>query len=223
MNRLITFGCSLTYGVGLSDCWPNLSKPSKLSWTNIVANSMGKKLVNRSRPGSANKGIWYHIHKFNFKQDDTVFILWSYPERHAIIKSPLIGLPNTIKNLQIRSIDHDESSKSYYTDLYNNYDSILMSQLYIDHANRILADKNIKVYNLVIERKYSPLVGNHNFIPLYMGEYERVYPKALDGDHLGLEGQQIFANDLLNYLNGNHSKLNEAKLFLKSLGKMICE
>jgi hypothetical protein len=221
MSRLIVFGCSLAYGVGLPDCWPNLSKPSKLSWTNIVAQNFGRKLVNKSRPGSANKSIWFTINKFKFKPDDVVVISWSYPERHSIIKSSLTNCPLSIKNLQIRNIDHDESSKSYYTDIYGNYDSIVMSKLYIDHANRILLDKGLTVYNLVIERKHSLLIGDHNFIPLYMGEYERVYPTALDGDHLGLEGQQVFASDLIKFLNGNHSQMNASKIFFKSLKNML--
>ena len=40
MNRLIVFGCSLAYGVGLKDCWPNAIKPSKLSWPQLVADVM---------------------------------------------------------------------------------------------------------------------------------------------------------------------------------------
>jgi len=223
MSRLIVFGCSIAYGVGLSDCWPNLSKPSKLSWTNIIAQNLGRKLVNKSRPGSSNKSIWFAIHKFKFEPDDIVIISWSYPYRYSIIKSPLTNFTSSIKNLQVHKMDHDESSRSYYTDVYSKYDSTVMSKLYIDHANRILIEKGLIVYNLVIERQHSLLIGNHNFIPLYMGEYESVYPRALDGDHLGLEGQQVFASDLMKYLDGNHSQINSYKLFFKSFKNRLCK
>ena len=56
-NKLITFGCSNTFGVGLPDCWPNTEFPSKLGWAQQLANGVSLPLTNLSRPGASNLGI----------------------------------------------------------------------------------------------------------------------------------------------------------------------
>lgn len=218
MSRLVVFGCSLAYGVGLPDCWPNTSKPSKLSWTQIVADTLGKTLINKSSPGAANKRIWKTIANFKFKKDDTVIVLWTYPNRHTIFENLL-----STKNLHHNHIDTDPISKAYYTEMYSMYDSFLMSRLYVDHANRILEEQGVKVYNLVIDPHYKYILGKRKSIPLYMGRYEDSYPKALDNDHLGVEGQTAFAADFLNYLGIDHT-IDKPKSFsfFKQLKNIIC-
>jgi hypothetical protein len=68
----------------------------------------------------------------------------------------------------------------------------------------LLKFKNIKVYNLVLKKEYieclnlSGMVTEH--IPLYLDEYERKYPRALDKCHVGIEGNSMFAKDLLYYM-----------------------
>lgn len=63
MSRLITFGCSYTYGQGLPDCentvintgikkfYVNSSAPSKQGWPSILSKRLDLELVNISAPG----------------------------------------------------------------------------------------------------------------------------------------------------------------------------
>lgn len=217
MDRLIVFGCSLAYGVGLPDCWPP-SSPSKVGWAQIVADSMKRKLINKSFPGSSNKRIWYEISQFEFLPTDLVIISWSYPDRSSIIKST-----NDIINLH-HNLDNRESL-AYYKNIYSKYDSEITSKLYVDHANRIFKELNIPAYNLIVEKHYKNIIKNTVSVPLHICSYERSYPKALDNAHIGIEGNRAFAVDLLNYLEVTHTVINDVKPygFLKRFGIFLKE
>jgi hypothetical protein len=84
-QKLVTFGCSLTYGTGLSDCWDGSiggPVPSKLAWPEILRRLMNIKIVhNFSKPGASNKEIAYlvlkQLSKGTIKQDDVVIIQWT--------------------------------------------------------------------------------------------------------------------------------------------------
>ena len=220
MSRLIVFGCSLAYGVGLPDCWPDISKPSKFCWPELIAKSMNRKLVNKSSPGSSNKRIWYTISKFKFEPGDVVIISWSYPNRYSVINNPW-----NIHNLHHNSIN-DPISSAYYEHIYSYYDMVVMSKLYADDANRILTEKNIPVYNLTVEKHYQYLtLSKHNVVPLYMSVYEESYPKALDNDHLGLDGHKAFAANFMDYIGVGHSITNISKPYgiFKQIKNLLCK
>lgn len=212
MSRLIVFGCSLAYGVGLPDCWPTVSKPSRLSWTQLTADAMHRILINNSIPGASNKLIWHTINNFKFYDNDVVIVSWSFPNRHSVLTTL-----KSWKNLHHNCIDTDPAAKAYYSELHAIYDSYAMSALHVDHANRICNDKNLPVYHLVVEKWHSSITGNIKQVPLYMGEYEDDYPKALDNDHLGVEGQVAFAADLMDYIGVKHTlvKSRPSSIFKK--------
>lgn len=219
MSRLIVFGCSLAYGVGLPDCWPDTTKPSTLCWPQLIADDMNRELVNKSSPGSSNKRIWYTISRFNFEPTDVVIISWSYPNRYSIINTPW-----DIRNLRHNASAEDTDSKAYYEHIYSLYDTTIMSKLYVDNANRILTDQSIPVYNLVIEPYYKLFISKgHNLVPLFMGIYEESFPKALDDDHLGIDGHRAFAADLMNHMGVTHTLENITKPYslLKQLKKLL--
>lgn len=199
MSRIIAFGCSLTYGHGLPDCFdppydPGQS-PSNFSWPKIIANSLNKECINNSSPGSSNKRIWHSIINFEFRQNDQVFILWSYGERSAILKGK-----DTVEDLAVWI--EDKNSVAYYKHLYNDYDSSMQSKLYVSHTNLFLKDKGILVYNLVTSKNYNDIFNladqTVSHIPLYICDsYDNRYPKALDNNHPGIECHSAFANDIL--------------------------
>jgi hypothetical protein len=219
MSRLIIFGCSLAYGVGLADCWPTSAKPSKLSWPQLVADEMRRQLINTAVPGASNKRIWYAISKFKFRPDDIVIISWSYPNRYSIVSSPW-----KIRDLHHNLSDTDPASDAYFKDVYSVYDSYITSKLLIDHANRLLLEKNVITHNIIVEKHFKHLMGKHKTLPLYMGVYEEIYPRALDGDHLGKEGHTAFAMDLLNTLGIKHTIVSNTKPYsiFRQLKNLIC-
>jgi len=68
-------------------------------------------------------------------------------------------------------------------------------------------------------------MGDYKVLPLYMGVYEELYPRALDGDHLGQEGHTAFARDLLNAIGIKHNVVSNTKpySFFKQLKNLICK
>jgi len=220
MSRLIVFGCSLAYGVGLEDCWPNTTKPSKHCWPQLVADAMGLKLINKAIPGASNKRIWYTISKFKFKPNDVVIVSWTFPNRHSIISSPW-----KIHELHHNLMEVDPVSETYFKDIYSTYDSYVTSKLLIDHANRLLLEKNVTIYNLIVEKYFKHLMGDYKVLPLYMGVYEELYPRALDGNHLGVAGHTAFATDFLNAIGIEHTIDNNTKpySFFRQIKNLICK
>lgn len=200
MKRLIVFGDSMSYGVGLEDCWPNTSKPSRYCWPELAASALGRKCINKSVPGASNKRIWFSIDRFKFRSDDLVLILWTYPDRTAILKNPF-NVINLLPSLVGKSQSQvEELSRNYYENLHAFYDSQIMTELYIRDATNKLEKLNLNFYQMIADPAHKEFFNDISYIPLYMKYYECNYNKALDGDHAGYDGHLAFAKDLLDYM-----------------------
>ena len=196
-NRLIAFGCSHTYGEGLSG---STDSASPLAWPNVLANLSNRKCVNASRPGSSNKRIWNDIVNFEFEKNDVVFIMWTEVSRTCIIKK------DTIEDIGVWKVDHMDSSKKYYELLFDINDSVMDLNLRSSHCDLYLNSLGIKNYHLV----YSEILIDHkvntvakklktmdrksyrketfnkaNLLGLDFSEISKSYDKALDGRHPG--------------------------------------
>ena len=62
--RIISFGCSYTYGHGLADCLEEDkitqgADPSKLAFASLLAKKINCKCINLGKSGNSNKEIWY--------------------------------------------------------------------------------------------------------------------------------------------------------------------
>lgn len=192
--RVITFGCSFTFGHGLSDCFiPPHScggTPSKYAWPSLVAKELNVECINKSLPGSSNKKIWHSIVKFEFKKDDIVFVMWSYPNRSCTLYEDTdVDIGNWI-----------DSSVAYYKHYYSPYDSLMMSNLFVSNANTVLADQRIKTYNLTFNKRYFRLDKTVSSIPICMSELMQRFPLALDGSHPGPECHKEVAKQIGNYI-----------------------
>jgi hypothetical protein len=204
MSRLITFGCSYTYGDRLPDCYQPEKDASgmlasKLAWPQLLANELELDCVNNSKPGVSNKFIWNSIINFNYKKNDIVVILWTHPDRTTLITK------ETTTN--IGPWDTRAPGSEYYKYLYDDHDSELTSKLFISHANYFLKNKLMTVYNLIINRSLIKLFNMTNsdivdHIPLYFIDkiYNDIPPKALDNVHPGINAHLKFSQDLLNYI-----------------------
>ena len=201
MKRLIVFGDSMSYGVGLEDCWPDTRNPSRYCWPELAASALGRKCINKSVPGSSNKRIWFSIDRFKFRSDDLVLILWTYPDRTAVINNPF-KVTNLLPSLVGNSQGQIEiMARSYYENLHTYYDADITTKLYIRDATNNLKKLNLNFYQMIAESSDKSLFDGITHIPLYMGDYERNYDKALDGDHAGYDGHLAFAKDLLDYMD----------------------
>lgn len=210
MNRLIAFGCSMTYGHGLPDCTSNTHLPgpvsSKLAWPEIVAQQLGRLCINMSTPGSSNKRIWHNIINFKFKKNDIAVILWSFEDRSAVLQD----------KKSVYDIGHwveSDSAKTYYQHCYNRYDALMQTKLFVSHTNFLLKEKKVPVYNLTARKeavnffKLSTHTTPH--VPLYIiNNYKGHYPKALDNKHPGVECHLVFGNDVSQYILSNKHTLS---------------
>ena len=147
-NRLITFGCSYTYGQGLPDCQStkilkftfDSAKSSKLGWAQQVADELGLELVNKGIPGASNLEILHSILEFDFRDTDTVVIMWSHILRDIVITRLFNLIPvkrrlGTWKksNLSMKWIEY-----------LSEEDYAMRTWVYMHHAGLYLKTSNIK-------------------------------------------------------------------------------
>ena len=177
MKRLITFGCSNTFGQGLDD-------PNTQAWPVVLAGMLSVPVINLGTPGASNLEILTTILNFKFKQDDCVVIGWTYPVRDLIFKKPSL-FKN--ENLKIGPwLENELYEKWCY--VHNDYDIGIRSWLNIHHANTVLRLENVESYNFFLDHswlmKYKPKyinvpILNINFLKL------RDIDKSNDNSHPG--------------------------------------
>jgi hypothetical protein len=229
--RLVAFGCSLTYGAGLSDCFEPPDRPgphpSKKSWPSLIANTLGIECVNRARTGASNKEIWHNIISFKFQEDDIVFIMWSYPERTCVLH------PTKDKSQQIGIWSEDNDL--FYKKFHSKYDAEMMSKLFVNHANLFLENKKLKVFNLVVDSRFKyvfDLQGQTvEHIPVYIWTHENQFPLSADNNHGNEQCHAEVARLIMDRLDIDHSIPKQQKLsvlarierFLKGVFKNVLE
>lgn len=200
MARLIAFGCSLTYGHGLSDCFipPSFpgKEPSKFAWPSLVADSLELAVVNNGECGSSNKQILYRTLDFPFEVTDTVIFLWSFFRRSVIFNK-------TANSLIIPNI----SECADYYKLHSDYDLFMETTLSIAHANLFLTNKKIKTYNFFFEDDFQLMLKQYpNTVASYY-ELSRisntVQSRALDNIHPGEETHKSVADYIKSFVEKN--------------------
>jgi hypothetical protein len=144
--RIIAFGCSYTYGHGLTDC---LEKdkitqgpfPSKLAFPSLLAKKLNCESVNIGKSGNSNKEIWHNILNFKFQKNDIAVVTWTYFSRFCIIRSDDIRRINPWK----------DEEKLFYMNYSNRHDMILDFYGRLNHISSYLKNIGIQNYNFVIE------------------------------------------------------------------------
>lgn len=210
LNRLVTFGCSYTYGHGLSDCY-NINTgaagltPSKLGWVNIIANSFNLDCVNLSRPGSSNKQIWHTISNTKFQDTDTVIILWSLKERSCLIKDDFIT------QLGMRggwSKTKENKLFQMFSACKTDYDIFFENAVYIDLANYYLQSKNLNVYNFSVMPDFFDYEVDwmQTHIDDLALELSHPIDLALDESHPGPQSNQLFAQKVKSHFRKDMKK-----------------
>lgn len=186
MNRLITFGCSHTRGEGVDD-------PSTESWPAYLAKNLELECVNLGKDGISNKFIQHAVHTFDFRPDDVVVILWTYPVRYDIFKSPT-------EFLNMIPMKKGELNNVWYENFHTDYNAFFESKVTIHQVNSYLQDKYITVYNLVINKNlYLNLLEliDFNHISVYFNNFlnNKKYPKG-HNDHAGHLANKFYAKEI---------------------------
>lgn len=200
MSRLIAFGCSVTYGHGLPDCFsppdgPG-STPSNLAWPSLLGKKLGKStVVNNSDPGASNLQILWKILNYEFQPNDICVVYWSYYDRLDFVRLDLNS--STTHRLQLEDFDKNFLSRPGYSK-HNAIRNFLM----IHHAALFLEDKGIPYFFLdrirfnigakfpehLKPKEYDDTQSDFNF----------KIDIALDNLHPGIKSQEKIANYIHN-------------------------
>ena len=200
--RLITIGCSNTYGQALPDCavyeplikkWHGTDKPSKFAFPQLLADKLGCDLHNLSVPGGSNRHIWWEAINFDFHKDDIVILVWTFPNRHALIS------PNHTEHLGCwpSAVRANRDFQRYVASSNSNLDLNITSYLYMDHINKHLQGRVSKILNYRVEHELFNDVPDWccvNFIDALnsiVREHEQDF--AIDNIHYGVESHKRFA------------------------------
>lgn len=203
IDRLVTFGCSLTYGHGLEDCIVNGKdpgpNPSKQAWPAVVGEKLNLLVDNQGIPGASNLQILHTILNYKFNPTDLVIIMWSHTDRDFIFKEK--GIINRKVTPVAVGIWQDTELAKNWILAHSEVDNAIKSWLHIHHANLYLQLKDIKTCNFFADnrilKKYKPDYINLNIADIEVDRIRRIYPLALDNSHPGKECHIEIANRIL--------------------------
>lgn len=196
MPRLVTFGCSFTYGAGLKDTYEFKPGPSSYAWPNITAKELNIECVNKGIPGASNKAILHYIQNFEFTSNDIVCVLWTYPNRWC-----------TITEDSIEPFIHhnkDKKNKFYYQFMHNDYDSLLDTFTRINFAKMYLDSKGINNLHFVVNSdiiKNIPQWSAATVEDIFLDDYRFKHPLGLDDAHPGELAHRDFGLEVAKKIN----------------------
>lgn len=201
-KRLITFGCSVTYGHGLPDCFilPNGDPGpthSNLAWPALLADSLNRDLVNTSRCGASNLEILHNILNFNFLKTDLVVVMWSFPDRDLIFGQIL---PNNTQSMMPMANWLTTPIAVKWKYVHPASDLATRSWFYIHHASLYLESLQVQNYNTFT--RYN-ILGEFRPNYLNVSGYFKTWPLidyALDGQHPGEKTQRFMAEEIKQYI-----------------------
>lgn len=213
MGRLVTFGCSFTYGSELPDCTGKVDlnsfgqlkkrKPSKFAWPQVLGDLMGKEVCNHSAPASSNLEILCEILDFKFQPDDIVVIMWSMSFRELFfkeIKKQEKGI-RPWKQLTVwsKGIIGEDFQKA------KEIDYIKRTWIYLHHANLYLKNKNTYEFENQLTFIHYPAAPweiqelKPDFIEapdnIYWTRTEKI-DDAADGEHPGVKSHKKQAKEI---------------------------
>ena len=219
MSRLVTFGCSLTYGTALPDCWIDNCKsgkfPSKYAWPQLLADKLGVECDNRSYGGLSNKEIHNRILTTDLDENDIVVVLWTYNNRWSVNTSRnrvtcVVPFHATteLNELPWKYTEFDIEKKklatAYYGYVHNEYDIRNDFNHRLDHAYLHLNRISAKQYHFMVENELRKHVDwtRNGFMNdrIIFGKIGKKFSRALDGQHPGVDAHIAFADELYRLL-----------------------
>ncbi len=214
MTRLVAFGCSITYGHGLPDCFePPIGfgkEPSKYAWPSLLAKKLQREAINLSSPGSGNLEILYKLLQYKFEKDDLCVIYWSFYDRIDLVR--LHPKLEKIYRLRLENIDKEFLSESGYlthTDVRNymliHHAGLYLEKIGVPYFFLDRASQNTNTLTII-----PPFLQLKNHDTTKVDKYFRI-DYALDNMHPGIESQKKIANYMYNHITKKSviSKFNE--------------
>ena len=199
IKRILAFGCSFTYGIGLEDCNDRPDKtdktlrPSKLAWPALLHNLTGIPVVNRAIPAASNLEILWYLLDTKFEPGDVAIIMWSLPNRDVYFtKGPQVGYAGLMKPFQQLGMWATGDTARRWIVKMDEYDYQQRTWLYMHHAQLYLQSKQIPWMHFPAY-PVETCVNKPDFLDITNLHMQGMAPvdKALDGEHPGPESQQL--------------------------------
>lgn len=198
MPRLITFGCSLTYGQYLDTKKDLGGKTSSAnSWPSRLAERLNYELINYAIPGASNKEIaWMVFHNYKPKPNDCVIIHWTDCERWCIIRGPEVAITQYSVGRQPSTVIEQWANTSYYKQHSDPYDSVRTSWMLQLAAVAHLKQQGIYYLMTKPQRKDTPVWEKCGITGPGTLEEIRMFlcDRALDGAHPGIKTNQCYSD-----------------------------
>ena len=149
MSKIYFFGCSYTFGHGLSDCrlMTPSDNPSKIGWAGQVANLAGKECINLADPGGSNRQAVHLAQRCDIQSGDIAIFHWTFMNRYFYIhRHPTKGILTTkvgnwmlekTRNVRIRGHYHS------WDEAHNIHDT----EILVDYINTRFEKKGIRCIN----------------------------------------------------------------------------
>ena len=199
MSRLVTFGCSYTFGQGLVDCHidPDMPgpKPSKFAWPDLLANMLNLDVINCSIPGSSNLHILWRLINFKFEPDDLCVIMWTFFSR-----TPFTTLKYDPSDIGWN--DYDNRFKNHLS-VIEAENIVIQNTITFHHAFSHLENQKIK--HLMCIGSVDYLIHKVPNIEIPSLDKDIIVNKfrkdiALDKKHPGPQSHQALAKEIFNKL-----------------------
>ena len=174
--RLVAFGCSNTIGEACDTNWPTQ-----------LSELLDVKCINLGKSGSSNRELWWNIINYKYEPEDVVVVLWTFPNRDCIITNDNVE--------QLGDWHKNKTVARYMVETYDDFDKIVESHTYIQHANTLI--KNI--YNFACDEVSLIPYPRWQTIPL-LGNLQPIYEngdRGTDNIHPGPTCHKQFANYML--------------------------
>jgi hypothetical protein len=162
--KLVTFGCSFTYGHGLSDCiaedGSNGPICSEQAWPSILGKLTGMKIDNASEPGSSNLMITKAIVDYSkYTKNTVVVVMWSNNDRETIYsdynKQKLHMLPGFLDDRMPGTFWFDKDKNNfkktvttYYENYHEDWNATLNQMIRMNFVHAFLKNKGIKSFHV---------------------------------------------------------------------------
>ena len=164
--KLVTFGCSFTYGHGLADCVAQDGShgptASKRAWPSILGGLTDMQVDNASIAGSSNLMITKTIVDYSkYDKNTVVVIMWSHNNRETIYKDggeeKLHMLPGFLNAGMPKDFwwDKEDTFKkdvtTYYETFHEDWNATLNQMIRMNFVHAFLKSKGIQSFHVYCE------------------------------------------------------------------------
>ena len=211
-KRIVTFGCSHTYGHGLTDCYvlPSCQPgptPSKFAWPELLGQELYLDTVNMAKAGASNIEILSRILEFDFLENDLIIVQWTYTPRDMLFGvtfNQQLGPSFPEKNTS--------NNKDYYM-LHNEYDTLIRSLFHIHHADMFFRHKKLKYLHYIHETEMSRINvvirSKLKWFNIPLNPFKILsleIDKANDGTHAGPKTQIEVSKTIISLIKEKYEK-----------------